>query len=133
MTTLPTSDPDSIRAWMASHGLGHGAGAGTILAAYRQDLTALLEQAAAGRREYAANAPQDSADVLEQEACTLDGVARLATGDPASMTCWLPSWRWMDEMNRAATGTPAVRHVDGCACLESDGAVLNVDLRCDIP
>lgn len=24
-------------------------------------------------------------------------------------------------------------HVEGCGCLERDGAVLNVDLRCDIP
>ncbi|WP_433730789.1 hypothetical protein ACQP2Y_21020 [Actinoplanes sp. CA-051413] len=24
-------------------------------------------------------------------------------------------------------------HVEGCGCLETDGAVLNVDLRCDIP
>lgn len=103
MTTLPTSDPASLHAWMDSHGLGHGAGVGTVLAAYRQDLTELLEQAAAGRREYAANAPQASADVLVQEACTLDGVARLVTGDPAAMTCWLPSWRWTDEMTRAAT------------------------------
>lgn len=26
-----------------------------------------------------------------------------------------------------------VRHVEGCHCRVSDGAVLNVDLRCDIP
>jgi hypothetical protein len=26
-----------------------------------------------------------------------------------------------------------VRHVEGCRCLVRDGAVLNVDLRCEIP
>lgn len=81
MTTLPTSDHASLTAWMRSHDLGHGAGVGAVLSAYRHNLTTLLEQAAAGRREYAVNAPDDQRAVLEQQASDLDGVARLVDGD----------------------------------------------------
>jgi hypothetical protein len=61
-------------------------------------LQALLAQAAAGRREYAVNAPDDSALILEDQARQLEAVARLARGDMTVMTAWLPSWRWTDEM-----------------------------------
>jgi hypothetical protein len=73
---------------------------GAVLFAYRHDLTTLLEQAAAGRREYAVNAPDDQRAVLEQQAADLDGVARLVGGDMGAMTAWLPSWRWTDEMTK---------------------------------
>lgn len=58
----------------------------------------LLAQAAAGRREYAVNAPDGSALVLEDQARQLEAVARLARGDMTVMTVWLPSWRWTHEM-----------------------------------
>jgi hypothetical protein len=64
----------------------------------RERLTRLLSEAAAGRREYAVNAPDDSALVLEDEARGLETVARLIGGDMSAMTAWLPSWRWTNEM-----------------------------------
>jgi hypothetical protein len=64
----------------------------------RERLCALLAEAAAGRREYAVNAPEDSALVLEDEARQLETVARLVRGDMSAMTAWLPSWRWTSEM-----------------------------------
>jgi hypothetical protein len=33
----------------------------------------------------------------------------------------------------AETGPSVGWHVEDCRCLESNGAVLNVDLKCDIP
>ncbi|WP_213004748.1 hypothetical protein [Paractinoplanes toevensis] len=64
----------------------------------RDRLLGLLADAAAGRREYAINAPEDSALVLESEASQLETVARLVRGDMSVMTAWLPSWRWTPEM-----------------------------------
>lgn len=100
MTTLPTSDQDSLTAWMRSHSLGHGAGVGTVLSAFRHDLIILLQQAAAGRREYGARAPESIGGELDfdDEAILLESVARLVDGDMGTMTAWLPSWRWTDEM-----------------------------------
>ena len=101
MTALPTDDFDSLSDWAASHHLGRSCGVGAALNAFRLDLGYLLAEAAAGRREYAANAPEASAVVLEQEADTLDAVIRLMRGDMSEMTRWLPSWRWTDEMTAA--------------------------------
>lgn len=98
MTTLPASDSDSLKAWAAQHNLGLSCGIGACLSAYRQDLTALLREAAAGRREYAVNAPDSSALVLEDEARQLETVIRLIEGDMSTMTAWLPSWRWTAAM-----------------------------------
>jgi hypothetical protein len=64
----------------------------------RARIVDLLAQAAAGRREYAVNAPDDSALVLEDQARQLETVARLVQGDMSAMTAWLPSWRWTSEM-----------------------------------
>ncbi len=64
------------------------------------ELLDLLTQAAAGRREYAANAPDPARLILEQEAATLDAVARLVSGDRSVMLGWLPSWRWPDGWER---------------------------------
>lgn len=64
----------------------------------RDRLFGLLAEAAAGRREYAVNAPEASALVLEDEARQLEAVARLVRGDMTAMTAWLPSWRWTAEM-----------------------------------
>jgi hypothetical protein len=100
MTSLPTSDHASLTAWMRSHDLGHGACVGAVLSAYRHDLTTLLDQAAAGRREDGARAPESIGGVLDfdDEAILLESVARLVAGDMGAMTAWLPSWRWTDEM-----------------------------------
>jgi hypothetical protein len=100
VTVLPTSDNNSLMAWAVEHNLGLSCGIGACLSAYRQDLTALLREAAAGRREYAVNAPDSSALVLEDEARQLETVIRLIEGDMAAMTAWLPSWRWTDAMTR---------------------------------
>ena len=97
---LPTHDNASLVAWLRSHGLGVGCGPGVAVSAFRADLTALLAQASAGRREYAGNAPEATRSVLESEAATLDAVTRLVAGDMAPMRSWLPSWRW-DEDPRA--------------------------------
>ncbi|GAA0583097.1 hypothetical protein GCM10010172_80160 [Paractinoplanes ferrugineus] len=64
----------------------------------RDRIAGLLADAAAGRREYAVNAPDDSALVLESEAVQLETVARMVRGDMTAMTAWLPSWRWTAEM-----------------------------------
>lgn len=64
----------------------------------RERILDLLAQAAAGRREYAVNAPDESALVLEGGARQLETVARLVRGDMSAMTAWLPSWRWTAEM-----------------------------------
>lgn len=64
----------------------------------RDRILDLLAQAAAGRREYAVDAPDESALVLEDEARQLETVARLVRGDMSAMTAWLPSWRWTHEM-----------------------------------
>jgi len=111
MTTLPTDDFDSLSDWAASHNLGRSAGVGAALSAFRQDLTALLRDAAAGRREYAerltGNDPASREVVdglaldLESEARQLETVIRLVEGDLSAMTAWLPSWRWTDEMTTA--------------------------------
>lgn len=98
MTTLPSGDPDSLREWALRHDLSEIDYVESALTAYRQDLTALLQQAADGRREYAVNAPESSALILEDEARQLDAVARLVAGDMSVMTAWLPSWRWTPEM-----------------------------------
>ncbi|MEU3452137.1 hypothetical protein ABZ671_00640 [Micromonospora sp. NPDC006766] len=58
------------------------------------EIAAVLRIAADGRREYAKNAPADSAAALQQEAATLDSAARVASGDMAPMFGWLPSWWW---------------------------------------
>jgi hypothetical protein len=101
VTVLPTYDNDSLIAWVRSHGLGLTCGAGTALNAYRHDLVQLLEQAAAGRREYAVNAPPDAALALESEARQLETVIQLVQGAMSAMTAWLPSWRWTGEMTAA--------------------------------
>jgi hypothetical protein len=62
------------------------------------ELADLFRQTAAGRREYATNAPESTAAILETEACALDAAARLADGDLSPMYGWLPSWRWTEEM-----------------------------------
>jgi hypothetical protein len=98
MTTLPTYDNDSLMTWVRSHGLGLSCGAGAAINTYRHDLVTLLREAAAGRREYAVNAPMESAEALESEARQLETVIRLIQGDMSAMTAWLPSWRWTDEM-----------------------------------
>lgn len=108
MTTLPTSDSDSLKAWAAERHLGLSCGIEACLSAYRQDLTALLREAAAGRREYASSLSgndrasnaviDDMALDLESEARQLETVIRLIEGDMSAMTAWLPSWRWTGEM-----------------------------------
>jgi hypothetical protein len=98
MTTLPTDDYEPLVAWLQSHGLTRSCGPGAAISAFRRDLVFLLEQAAAGRREYAVSAPDASREVLEQQASDLDTVIRLVEGDMTAMTAWLPSWRWTAEM-----------------------------------
>lgn len=108
MTTLPTVDDGSLKAWAAEHNLGLSCGIGACLSAYRQDLTALLREAAAGRREYASRLSgndrasstvvDEMALALESEARQLETVIRLIEGDMSAMTAWLPSWRWTAAM-----------------------------------
>jgi len=63
----------------------------------------LLRAAAAGRLEYLASCPNQSArDVLETEASTLRHAADVVEGDLRPLYGWLPSWRWTDEMLAAA-------------------------------
>lgn len=60
----------------------------------REDTADLLRAAAAGREEYAVNAPEDSADALRSQAATLRLAADVADGDLSALWYWLPSWRW---------------------------------------
>lgn len=93
----------------------------------RNLITDLLAQAAAGRREYAVNAPDDSALVLESEARQLETVARLVRGDMTAMTAWLPSWRWTSEMTEHlddARERHAAQECPDCTCCNR--------LQCDL-
>lgn len=64
------------------------------------DPAALLRAAAAGRREYATNAPPEMADVLQTQAATLDTAAQVVDGDYGPLYGWLPSWRWTPGMEQ---------------------------------
>ncbi len=66
-----------------------------------RDLGALFRECAAGRREYAKNAPDDTRALLEVEANTLEMAARVADGDESPLYSWLPSWRWTEGMTEA--------------------------------
>jgi hypothetical protein len=84
---------DAARVYLA-------AAAPPIAAQERGRIAALLRRGAAGRREYAANAPDAQRQVLEIEANVLDHAAKVAGGDLGPMLSWMPSWRWTDEMTR---------------------------------
>lgn len=79
-------------------------------------LAAMLRAAAAGRREYAENAPDPSRAVLEQEAATLESAARLADGDMEPMYGWLPAWRWTSEMFDAPPPAEGSGHPQPAEC-----------------
>ena len=64
----------------------------------RDRLIALLRDAAAGRREYAVNATENGALILEDDARQLEAVVRLVQGDRPAMPVWRPSWRWTEAM-----------------------------------
>ena len=54
----------------------------------------LLLRCADGRKEYAANAPDDQALILNCEASVLERAARIVQGDFQPCYGLLPSWRW---------------------------------------
>lgn len=74
--------------------------AGMLASAHAPDPAALLRAAAAGRREYAVNAPDDMAEALDSQAGTIEHAAQLVDGDYRPLYNWLPSWRWTPEMAR---------------------------------
>ena len=67
-----------------------------IRAAERERIAAWLTRAAAGRREYAASAPDDENRArLELAAACCESAAKLIT-DPSHMLDVIPSWRFTD-------------------------------------
>lgn len=62
------------------------------------ELAQTLRAAADGRREHARGAPPEVTEALELQAATLDGAAKVITGDPGPLYDWLPSYRWTPEM-----------------------------------
>lgn len=63
------------------------------------EIVARLETCAAGRREYAENAPDEQRAVLLTEAAAFDSAAKIARGDLGPLYGLLPSWRWTPEMH----------------------------------
>jgi hypothetical protein len=57
-------------------------------------MRALLSMCAAGRSEYAANAPDAAAEILNREAATLESALAIINGDSDTVRAFLPSWRW---------------------------------------
>lgn len=62
------------------------------------ELARTLRAAAEGRREYARSAPPEVTEALNLQAATLDGAAKVITGDPGPLYDWLPSYRWTPDM-----------------------------------
>jgi hypothetical protein len=56
----------------------------------------LLRACAAGRLEYAENAPAETRQSLETEANALNNAAALVEGDLRVAYSLLPSWRWAE-------------------------------------
>lgn len=94
MNALPGRDNTSLTTWLHWHRLATSCAPGAAIGAFRDDLTALLRIAAEGRRAYAADAPDDAKDILEQEAATLEAVCELVDGDMSMMRAWLPARMW---------------------------------------
>lgn len=73
-----------------------------VTAAVIERVTAELAQtfraAAEGRRGYARNASAEVVQALELQAVTLDGAAKVITGDPGPLYDWLPSYQWTPAM-----------------------------------
>ena len=63
------------------------------------EIVARLETCAAGRREYAENAPDALRAELIAQAAVFESAARIARGDLGPLYGLLPSWRWTPEMH----------------------------------
>jgi hypothetical protein len=99
---LDCPDPCAADELLARGGPGAPADVSTT-----PDPAAILRAAAAGRREYAGNAPAEQADVLDLQATTLDQAAEIVGGDYGALYGWLPSWRWTAGMEtRLWSGDP---------------------------
>jgi hypothetical protein len=77
-------------------------------AAERARLAAVLRRVAAGRAEYATNAPDGAARWLAHEASLFEVAARIVEGDGRPLFGLLPSWRWDDEVNARGSGQSGV-------------------------
>lgn len=62
----------------------------------REKIAESLRRAAAGRREYAVNAPDHIREELEREAVSYESCAHIVD-DPRNVMDVIPSWRWTVE------------------------------------
>jgi hypothetical protein len=67
---------------------------------------ALLRRVAEGRREYAADAPDEMRAALLCEADAYDTAAKIAEGDVGAVLALIPSWQWTEAEERAVRLEP---------------------------